>query len=280
MKKHFIFFFIFFLLGTVIFSQRVFFKDLLVKQTKQDLPASISFQEVVEQEEVIPVQEEVLPVQEEQPEPEEIILEEQEIQPIKEPVKEFPEELNLAVPFTSQAPHANWELPYKEACEEASLLMVHEFYQGLPAGKIDPEEADKEIKLLVDFQMEIFGFFEDTTVQQTALLAQLSYGYGKMDIVENPTKEQIKSFLVLGYPVIVPAAGQLLGNPYFQQPGPLYHMVVIKGYTQEGFITNDPGTRRGEDYIYDFDVLLQAMHDFNEEDIEQGNKVVLVIYPE
>src|SRR5690554_5866511 len=39
--------------------------------------------------------------------------------------KEVPAEINLAVPFTSQAPTANWDMPFQEACEEAAALMVH-----------------------------------------------------------------------------------------------------------------------------------------------------------
>ena len=53
-------------------------------------------------------------------------------------------QFNLAVPFTSQAPHADWELPYQEACEEAALLMAHHFIQG-KKGQIAPEQADREI---------------------------------------------------------------------------------------------------------------------------------------
>ena len=47
-----------------------------------------------------------------------------------------------------------------------------------------------------------------------------------------------------GVPVLLPAAGRLLRNPYFSGQGPLYHMLVVKGYTRDGkIITDDPGTR-------------------------------------
>ena len=38
--------------------------------------------------------------------------------------------INLAVPFQPQAPYADWSLPYKEACEEASVTMVAYYYGG------------------------------------------------------------------------------------------------------------------------------------------------------
>ena len=193
----------------------------------------------------------------------------------------LPSEFNLAVPFTSQAPHANWDLPYKETCEEASLYMVHAYYEGIKEGKIAAEIADAEIKKIIEFEKEIFGYYEDTTAEQTGTLAEMMYGHEKIELIENPTVEQIKTHVAAGHPVIVPAAGRLLGNPNFTAPGPIYHMLVIRGYTKDGkFITNDPGTKNGEAYVYDFDTVMNAMHDWNNGDeITEGKKVALVIYP-
>ena len=65
-----------------------------------------------------------------------------------------------------------------------------------------------------------------------------------------------------GRPVIVPLAGRLLGNPYYTQPGPVYHMLVVKGIAENGdIITNDVGTRHGRNLTYAPDVFLNAMHD-------------------
>ena len=36
-------------------------------------------------------------------------------------------EINLDVPFTSQAPHLNWDQPYQDFCEEASVLMAVQY---------------------------------------------------------------------------------------------------------------------------------------------------------
>ena len=114
---------------------------------------------------------------------------------------------------------------------------------------------------------------------QTSLLAEQFYGFENMEIIENPTVEDIKNKLAAGYPVIVPAAGQALGNPFFTPPGPLYHMLVIRGYTETGFITNDPGTRRGEAYVYSFDRLMSSIHDWNDGLVSEGQSVVLVLMP-
>lgn len=191
-----------------------------------------------------------------------------------------PTAINLAVPFTPQAPHADWGEPYKEACEEASVYMVRRFYEGTPEGLMNADQADADLLQIVAFERELFGFYEDTTAEQTATLAELMFGYAG-ELIENPTVDDIKTHLILGHPVIVPAAGRELGNPYFTAPGPLYHMLVIRGYTQENqFIVNDPGTSRGEAYLYDFDTLMNAMHDWNNGgEITEGRKVVLVLTP-
>src|SRR3989344_4989971 len=56
-------------------------------------------------------------------------------------------EVNLPVPFTSQAPHANWDMPYQEACEEASALMAIRYAFGNPI--FSPNDADAGIRDLV-----------------------------------------------------------------------------------------------------------------------------------
>jgi len=146
---------------------------------------------------------------------------------------------------------------------------------------VDPQTAEDELQKIVAFENSIFGFFEDTTSEQTAIFTEQLYGYTDIDIIENPTVEQIKENVSAGFPVIVPSAGQLLGNPYFTSPGPEYHMLVIRGYTKHQFIVNDPGTRRGEAYLYDIDTIMNAMHDWNGGGpITEGRKAIIVIHPE
>jgi len=190
--------------------------------------------------------------------------------------KEEPASINLAVPFTSQAPFANWDLPYQEACEEASILMVNWYYLGVE--QVSAEEADRAILDLVAFE-EAHGFPMDLTAEELAELIGEYFGFSRVDILEDPTVELLQSHLAQGQPVIVPAAGRLLENPYFRSPGPIYHMLVLRGYTEDQFVTNDPGTRHGEAYLYSFDVVMSAMHDWNGGDVEEGAKHALVIYP-
>lgn len=205
--------------------------------------------------------------------------------PTKSPIKPLPTptkspllaEVNLAVPFTPQAPHANWDDPYGEFCEEASVLMAMSYIKGEKIPNADV--ADAKLLAMKAFEDKKFGYYKDTTSAETATIIKEFYNYKKVELVQNPTVADIKSALSAGKLVIIPVAGRMLGNPYFTPPGPIYHMLVIKGYTNDGkFITNDPGTRHGADFLYSENTVMNALHDWpGNEQIEQGKKVIIVI---
>lgn len=192
-------------------------------------------------------------------------------------IVQLPQTVNLNVPFTSQAPSGNWDLPFKEACEEASILMMDKFYKGQSFA--NASETEDEIKNIVDFEEHKLNFHLDTDAQETAQVLNNYFGYQNVRVVDNITVNDIKKELAQGRPVIVPAAGRMLGNPYYRQPGPLYHMLVVKGYTETKFITNDPGTRRGKDFTYSFDTLYNAIHDWNNGNVNEGKKTMIVVEP-
>lgn len=92
--------------------------------------------------------------------------------------------------------------------------------------------------------------------------------------------DDIKTEVGAGYPVILPLDGRGPLNPYFRGNGPDYHMLVVKGYTKDGkFITNDPGTKRGKDYVYDEQYLFDRIHDWNGGDVANGQKAMIIARP-
>ncbi len=192
-----------------------------------------------------------------------------------EPIK-IPAQINLDIPFTSQAPHANWDLPYQEACEEASLLMAARYLQGRDISGAN--DADQAILQLVDHANNVLGFPIDSTAEETKQIGESFYGLN-IEVLYEFTWDDIKEALARGYPVIIPAAGRQLGNPNFTAPGPIYHMLVIKGYTETTVITNDPGTRNGADYQYSYDTIYNAIHDWNDGDVPNGKKAILIVKP-
>jgi len=188
----------------------------------------------------------------------------------------LPEKTAIQVPFTSQAPLGRWDAVHEEACEEASLVMV-KYY--LDKKSLTPIIAEREIQKMVAFEMKNYGDYKDTTAVETAKLAGDFYGMKNLKVIYDFSAADLKKYLALGKPIIVPAAGRALDNPYFTPPGPLYHNLVLTGYDDDTIITNDPGTKRGENYRYDMDVLYDAIHDFpgKAENIEQGRKAMIVV---
>lgn len=185
-----------------------------------------------------------------------------------------PASLLIKVPFASQSPYAVWDQLHEEACEEMSLIMVHHFLAGTPLSMIDAEE---EVQDMVAWE-RAHGYADDVSAAQLGAIAQSLYGY-HFRVLSDVTAESLKRELVAGNPIIIPAFGRALKNPFFSGEGPFYHMLVVVGYAGDGFITNDPGTKRGEKYWYQTDVLMNALHDWIgvKELIATGPKNALVI---
>src|SRR3989338_3936204 len=141
--------------------------------------------------------------------------------------------------------------------------MASRFFSGRG---LTVHEMDKEIQKLVAWEKNRFGYYEDTTAAEVAVVAR-EYFKLKAVVDNNVTVANIKKHIAQNHLVLVPAAGRVLPNPYFRRPGPLYHMLVIRGYTKDKFITNDPGTKRGEDYLYSYGVMMDAIHDWNGGDV-------------
>ncbi len=195
------------------------------------------------------------------------------------PTKGLPKEVNLDVPFMLQAPKQNWVQPFEDACEEASAFMLDAFFDGR-SQDFGPDEAEGLILDLAAFEDVEYGHNKDTTSEEVVHTLQEYFGYRNVSIKPIASADDIRRELAAGRPVIVPAYGKELLNPNFRNGGPVYHMLVIKGYRADGsWITNDPGTRRGKDYVYPEERLMDAIHDFNGGDVPNGKKVMITVLP-
>jgi hypothetical protein len=196
--------------------------------------------------------------------------------PDSQPVANIPVKFLLDMPFYSQAPNGNWDAFHEEMCEEASLLNAGLYLEGK---KLSAADYDKELVELKDLEEKTVGAWKSTTIAETGKVSD-AYFAGKVQskIIDNPTIEQIDSEVAAGHPIIIPLAGREIGNPNYTPPGPIYHMLVVKGYDEKFFITNDVGTRKGNSYVYKKNVLMDNMHDWNEKDIHLGAKRILVLF--
>lgn len=196
--------------------------------------------------------------------------------PIK--TNSWPEKKLIKVPFTSQAPFANWQPPFNETCEEAALVMAVSWLNNKP---LTPEIAKKEILDLVDYQKKKYGDYIDTTAVETAGLANDFYQFDNLKIKEKATIDDIVSELAKGNLVIAPMAGRTLKNPYFRSPGPIYHMLLFVGYDKKlnQFITNDAGTKRGEGFRYSFKNIEESLADWDKikKEPNPAQKVIIIV---
>ena len=185
--------------------------------------------------------------------------------------------INLNVPFTSQAPTANWSQPFQDACEEAAILMADYYVQGKSMPAVT--EVENILVAMIDWQAKNMDGEIDMDISELAYLAENYLGYEKYDIVNDLSVEKIINYLDRGLPLVVPANGKLLENPNFSNGGPVYHMLVIKGYKDGYFITNDPGTRLGHNFIYTFENMLYSIADWDAKTGQAtGPKRALVLY--
>ncbi len=193
------------------------------------------------------------------------------------PIAPIASSINYNVPFTSQAPFGVWDVKHKDYCEEASIVMAGRFFAGLPI--TDPADADAEMVKLDNWQMENFGYFESTTAEETAQMARANYPDLEFE-VKSFSVDAMKAELSAGKLVILPLAGRELGNPHFTAPGPIYHMLLVKGYLADGrIITHEPGTRHGENYIYSADVIANAVADYDHATgrVDKSHKLMIVV---
>lgn len=205
--------------------------------------------------------------------------------------KVLPETFNLAVPFTSQAPEKKWSQPWQDACEEAAILMIDAYYKSYLLSplfvkdeiiKMVQWEENKTWGLSIEAE-KIQKIFQDymqgynSKTQKVSTSPSTVKNFYHVKIIENPTIDEIKQYIANGQPVLVVADGKILPNPYFQNGGPEYHVLVIRGYTKDSFITNDPGTQFGENFKYKYDDLMNAIRDWNSGEVKSGRRVVLVV---
>jgi len=186
--------------------------------------------------------------------------------------KILPEKFDIQMSFTSQAPEKIWEDPWEDFCEEAAVLMMDAYYKKY---NLSPLFSKDELLRIWEWeQNKNFGKSIEIKKIQEILS---NYFELKSKIIENPTVEQIKKYLANGQPVLTVADGKVLPNKYFRNGGPLYHALIIHGYDETKFITHDPGSGWSKNYVYEYDVLLNSIHDWNNGKVSEGGKVILVI---
>jgi len=172
--------------------------------------------------------------------------------------------IRQSVPFTTQAPLGEWsDDRQQDGCEEASVLMAMSWANQIPA--YPPKIWKSKLLAISDYEKEKYGEYRDASLEDIlSRLFEDYFDYDRAKIKTISSSKDIVAELEAGRLVIIPANGQALRNPNFKAPGPERHMVLITGYDYEKdeFITNDPGTRKGENYRYKSDIIFEAIRPY------------------
>jgi hypothetical protein len=193
--------------------------------------------------------------------------------------------LRLTVPFTTQAPLGDWA-NHQESCEEANLAQVAAYWGGDHSAVLDPHTADRTINALVAWQVKNWGHEDDLTDIRLGQLGEAYYGYQYevLPLSESAMQDQLK----LGRPVILGVTTHGLGNEHYPgysshylQPGySVSHFITIVGFDGSSFVLNDPGLTPGRGYHVQYDQLIFAINNLDQQhpNLNEG-LVMLVIHP-
>ena len=127
------------------------------------------------------------------------------------------------------------------------------------------QEAKKNIIALSNFEEKKYGTFVDTSPRDTETrLFKAYFNYTATSIKTITSIRDMTNEIDKRHILLVQVDGRILKNPYYTQPGPEYHMLVVHGYDpdKKEFITNDPGTRRGKNFRYPAGRLFDALNDY------------------
>lgn len=186
------------------------------------------------------------------------------------------DKLILQVPFSKQAPTDKWDR--NEDCEETSVTMANAFLTGNTVNELPADQALEAINNLKNWENANLGFNKDTGAMATTRMAEGAFGL-KVNQIKNFTEQNIKDALIENKPVLLPIDARKLNNPKYQNSGPQYHMIVIRGYDGSDLIINDPGVSDGNGQSYSFTALYNAAADWNQatQQMEPDNKIALVL---
>ena len=190
--------------------------------------------------------------------------------------KNIPASLILQVPFSSQAPNNNWDR--NEDCEETSITMANAYLTNTTQDKLQAGAAQEAINNLKAWEQAHLGYNANTGADATTQMAEGAFGL-TIKQIPNFTEADLKAELTNRHPILLPINAKLLPNTHYVNGGPLYHMIVLRGFKGDTFIVNDPGSDNGDGNEYSFNVLQKASADWNNttKTIDASRKIALVV---
>jgi len=162
-----------------------------------------------------------------------------------------PQSVILNVPYVMQAPFGEWsDRRQQYGCEEAAIVMAMAWVReatNSPTDIIFKDEALRDIVNMSEYERVIYGFYEDTSAQDTARVMREFYRYEDVVVREHIGIEDIKQELAKNRVVLLPLNTRATGMAVYRD-GPVRHMVIAVGYDDKNdeIIVHDPLFRNGE----------------------------------
>ncbi|MEK7145734.1 MAG: hypothetical protein AAB802_00955 [Patescibacteria group bacterium] len=181
----------------------------------------------------------------------------------QEPTALLVETAPILPSFTSQAPHGDWKSPWSDYAEEAVLYMTHKWILGEEIE--DADQSARDLLTLGEWEALQFGSSLEANAEQVLRVLNEFYGHENAFLLKNPDLQALEDALAQGYVLLAPVNGELLDNPYYGDPAPRHHMILILSYDASTglFTTHDPGTRRGAFTTYSYEKILNAIQDLD-----------------
>jgi len=182
----------------------------------------------------------------------------------------------LDVPFKAQVPPGSWDMT--KNCGQACSSMVFCYYWNTEPSEEDIKKIDNWLYEKYGDPINNYNGWETATTKLKTLACEYA-NFPKSYKASGWNLEKLKQEIDAGHPVIVAIiAGKI---PYRKKTDPDVihyrnykyeggHFVVVKGYTSECIVCNDPGTGLGDGKQYynnDFKAAMDA----------RGGAVVVVI---
>ena len=176
------------------------------------------------------------------------------------------------VPFTTQAPY-KWISPWTEYAEEACVYMAMAWVRGSELG--DFRKRSNDLVTIGEWENENIGGSGDTTVIQTLQILTGYYLWERAYLSLDPSVEYMVNEIENGHVIILPINGQILDSPYYSDPAPAHHNLLIVGVDKETqvFIVHDPGTIRGANLEISYEKILESNQDLD------GEQIAVIIQP-
>jgi len=177
----------------------------------------------------------------------------------------YKRQVRLGVPFATQIPDGVWVKPYSQACEESSIVMIDEYYNG-KTGVLGEQETKQKMRPLFEYQNKIYGDNDNSNAYRTSdMIERVAHNFFST-VVENPQLEDIKLELMEGRPVITFHHGYSLQNKNvpFLNTSSSFHTIVLVGYDDgdKQFIVHEPGMSNGNFITYGYDIVMSSMSDY------------------